>query len=103
MVNLDGDKVKEIKLNVDILLYEPAKKKAYELGIPFEEYLWRLVNRDLKGKIFAQDQVEEIIDKFMNPDFSFVWDDDDEINYKTVEEKVTETLEELKKELKKYR
>ena len=39
---------KSIKLNIDNLLYEPAKKKAFEEGIDFEEYLWRLIKKDLK-------------------------------------------------------
>ena len=39
---------KTIELNVDNMLYEKAKKKAFENGINFDEYIWRLVKKDLK-------------------------------------------------------
>ncbi|KKL24182.1 hypothetical protein LCGC14_2417900 [marine sediment metagenome] len=55
---------KNIILNVENTLYDPAKKKAKEQGIVFEEYLWRLVKKDFEGKkVIPENKVREVIDK----------------------------------------
>jgi len=38
----------EIKLNVENLLYQLALKKAHKQEITFDEYVWRLVKKDLR-------------------------------------------------------
>ena len=55
---------KKIELNVDNSLYPKAKKRAYEMGIVFDEYLWRLINADLKGQ--KKEELGEIIDRYVN-------------------------------------
>ena len=61
----DAKMVPSINLNIENNLYEPAKKRAQERGIVFEEYLWRLVNTDLsKGRFISEKKVREVLDEF---------------------------------------
>ncbi len=49
--------------NIDNILYLPAKKKALERGIVFEEYLWRLVSTDLsKGRFISEEKIRDAIE-----------------------------------------